>query len=285
MWASRVGRAIVKRVILRAPQQQHRVVYRRAKFSNQASSKPQVVTKAAKKSLLEECQVDQGFWLGVGSASAVVAYVKLVPHDTQVAQLRRLVAWMRAVGGISADTLTDTQLLEDFLKRNLVAALNVTLASPAFYFMWHLIHGTPVHFTLVRSLTGTARIIPFMTFFYAILGVGGAMLTNYFMKTGNDYEAAKGNANTVFLLCGLVVLEAIVEMRGCGVPFSSMPPVAFVLFVPTLIGRLAAGVLVQQQKVGEDKVRLLPDKWATEGSEMQQKVCLFVGSRARCVLT
>ena len=178
----------------------------------------------------------------------------------------------RAVVAAFAHGMVPTQLLGDFLERNLVAALNVTLASPAFYFMWHLIHNTPLHITFIRSLTGTVRIIPFMGIFYSLLGVGGAVLTNYFMKGGSSYEDAKSNANAAFLLSGLVALEAIVELRGCGVPFANMSPMAFAVFLPVLVGRLVSGVFIQQQKVGStDSSRLLPDSWEN-GSAAQKQV-------------
>jgi hypothetical protein len=52
--------------------------------------------------------------------------------------------------GLEKSKITDKQLLEDYFKKNLLAAQNVLLASPSFYFMWHLIHGTSINMSLIR---------------------------------------------------------------------------------------------------------------------------------------
>jgi hypothetical protein len=48
-----------------------------------------------------------------------------------------------------------------------------------------------------------------------------------------------------------------------------MNPAAFLLFIPALIGRLATGVLTQQQKVGVESESIYPDEWK-EGPTWQQ---------------
>ena len=60
----------------------------------------------------------------------------------------------------------------------------------------------------------------------------------------------------------------IVELRGCGVTFAQMTGSSFILFIPALTGRLATGVLTQQQKVGTHSENLLPPSWA-EGPTWQ----------------
>jgi hypothetical protein len=44
---------------------------------------------------------------------------------------------------------------------------------------------------------------------------------------------------------------------------------SFILFIPALVGRLAAGVLTQQQKTGTESEPLLPASWqvSTEAAE------------------
>ena len=245
---------------------------RGARFCSNGAAKVRAETQV---SFLKQCQVDSGFWQGLVLGGGVAAYLMLVSKEERIRHVQKLLAWWRRVGGVSEDLISDKQLLGDFLERNLVAALNVTLASPAFYFMWHLIHDTPLHITFIRSLTGTVRIIPFMGIFYSLLGVGGAVLTNYFMKGGSSYEDAKSNANAAFLLSGLVALEAVVELRGCGVPFANMSPMAFAVFLPVLVGRLVSGVFIQQQKVGStDSSRLLPDSWENGSAAQKQLVAV-----------
>ena len=71
------------------------------------------------------------------------------------------------------------------------------------------------------------------------------------------------------MLSGFVFIEAVVELRGCGVTFGQMNPVAFLLFIPALVGRLATGVLTQQQKVGVVSESVYPEEWRT-GPTWQQ---------------
>ena len=71
------------------------------------------------------------------------------------------------------------------------------------------------------------------------------------------------------MLSGFVFVEAIVELRGCGVTFGQMTASSFLIFVPALIGRLATGVLTQQQKVGVESESVLPADWQ-EGPTWQQ---------------
>lgn len=79
---------------------------------------------------------------------------------------------------------------------------------------------------------------------------------------------------------GFVFVEAVVELRGCGVTFAQMTLSSFAVFVPALVGRLAAGVLTQQSKVGQEFVPLVPAAWET-GSAWQQS--LYRLSCALCI--
>ena len=81
-------------------------------------------------------------------------------------------------------------------------------------------------------------------------------------------QAATPNAGSVstagiaVMLSGFVFVEALVELRGCGVTFAQMTGSSFIIFIPALVGRLATGVLTQQQKVGaEASEPLLPKSW------------------------
>jgi hypothetical protein len=68
-----------------------------------------------------------------------------------------------------------------------------------------------------------------------------------------------------------VFVEAIVELRGCGVAFAQMTISSFILFVPALVGRLAAGVLTQQAKVGTESVPVVPPEWEHSKEQWQRE--------------
>lgn len=213
----------------------------------------------APKSFAERAQIDSGFYQGAGLLGAALALV----FGTSDEQKRRaLVATVETFRswGVKVDNVPDHLLIVDHIKLNLEAARNVLLASPSFYFMWHLIHGQSVPTCVLRGLTGTIRIVPFMGAFYSLLALALPYFTSDFMdRFEQGYEEAKGNAQTFMLLSGLVCLEALVELRGCGVGFNQLRLGAFVVFVPALVGRLAAGVLTQANKVGEEFVSVLPN--------------------------
>jgi len=145
----------------------------------------------------------------------------------------------------------------------------VLMASPVFYFMFSIMHSQTVAVSCVRSITGSLRIVPFMGFFYGFFACVCPFVTDYFMKGGQTYDEANGTAAMVVMLSGFVFIEALVELRGCGVTFSQMTASSFLLFIPALVGRLAAGVLTQQQKVGTESEPLLPASWL-DGPTWQQ---------------
>ncbi len=92
------------------------------------------------------------------------------------------------------------------------------------------------------------------------------------MNQGQTYKEAHGNTGLALFLSGFAALEAVVELRGCGVPFSSMSAGALAIFVPFLIGRLAAGVVTQQAKVGTKSESLLPPEWKESADDMKRQL-------------
>uniref|UniRef100_A0A7S1J3Y1 Uncharacterized protein n=1 Tax=Eutreptiella gymnastica TaxID=73025 RepID=A0A7S1J3Y1_9EUGL len=188
----------------------------------------------------------------------------LLPAETKASGMAGLVRTFRALG-IKEANLSNTELLEDHIKRNLVAGWNVFLASPSFYFLWHLVHKAGFTTSAVRSITGSVRIVPFLGLLYGTCACAIPWTTSLLMDRGQSVTEAKSNASTVVMLSGVAVLEAIVELRGCGVAFNQMTVGALLCFVPALIGRLAAGVLVQQQKIGGEFHNVLPPAWKLDG--------------------
>ena len=82
------------------------------------------------------------------------------------------------------------------------------MASPAFYFLFALIHQQPLSTSTVRALTGTLRIVPFMGLFYAGFAVVGPFTTAYFMRKGQSYDDAQGTAGVALMLGGLCWVRA-----------------------------------------------------------------------------
>lgn len=80
---------------------------------------------------------------------------------------------------------------------------------------------------------------------------------------------------------GFVFVEAIVELRGCGVTFAQMTLSSFVVFVPALVGRLAAGVLTQQAKVGTESAPVVPAEW--EDSKVEWQRSAFRAAKTLCI--
>ena len=57
--------------------------------------------------------------------------------------------------------------IESWMGYDALAACNVLMASPVFYFMFARIYGEPLSVCTVRAFTGSLRIVPFMFSFYA----------------------------------------------------------------------------------------------------------------------
>ena len=119
-----------------------------------------------------------------------------------------------------------------------------------------------------------------MSSFYAIFALAGPIMAQKLMEQGMEYKAARENSGTILMFGGLIGVEAIVELQGCGVAFASMRPAAFAIFIPALIGRLATGVLTQFRKIGEEYQNLLPVEWK-EGNAVQQ--WCYRGFEAMCI--
>ena len=200
---------------------------------------------AAKESLIVQGQVDSGMWQGLGLLAAVVGGVTVSSEEQRSSAVRTLLGWYRSCG-LKESLISDRRLIEDYVRKNAVAAVNVLMASPVFYFAFSKIYGTSFVVSFIRSITGSLRIVPFMGFFYSFFAVVCPFVTQYFMEKGQSYEEASTTASIVVMLSGFVFIEALVELRGCGVTFGQMTASSFILFIPALIGRLATGVLTQQ---------------------------------------
>eukprot|EP00962_Isochrysis_galbana_P013657 scaffold3871_cov97-Isochrysis_galbana.AAC.16 len=74
----------------------------------------------------------------------------------------------------------------------------------------------------VQAMTGTMRIIPFMGFFYSSFALICPFVTDAMMRRGQSYAEAQSTAGTAVMLSGFVFVEAVVELRGCGVTFAQV---------------------------------------------------------------
>lgn len=231
---------------------------------------------AKEEGLLAKGQVDSGFFQGTALFAGVMFGAQASSEEQRATALDGLVGWYRTMGVSS--NITDRQLIEDFMRKNVAAAANVVMASPVFYFTFSTIVGETLAVSLVRALTGTMRIVPFMGVFYGAFAIISPFLVDYFMQdnfmgAAQTYEAATGTAGLVMIMSGFVAIEAVVELRGCGVLFSQMTASSFAIFIPALVGRLACGVLLQQAKTGggdESSFVLLPASWGEAGAPTWQ---------------
>lgn len=217
--------------------------------------------------VLREGQVDSGFFQGTLLLGGICGSVQLASDEQRAKAISTIISVMRTCGLDSR--ISDRQLIEDYLRKNATAAVNVIFASPTFYFMFAKMHGQSLLVSSVRAFTGSMRIVPFMGFFYGAFAVICPFVTSALMARGQTYKEAQGNAGVAVLLSGFVFVEALVELRGCGVTFAQMTPASFLIFIPALIGRLATGVMTQQAKVGMESEPLFPESWR-EGPTWQQ---------------
>ena len=228
------------------------------------SSSSAAETQPANNSLLEHYHMDRGFFRGSGLLLALSGAAVLVPTETKGDVMAGTVRTFRSLG-VSEQAIPDAVLLHDHFRRNFLAMYNNALSCPTFYFLWHLIHGAGAATSAVRALTGTARVVPFLVGLYGSAACTTPFLTVGLMRRGQEYKPASKNAAAAVMLSGVAVFESLVELRGCGVAFGNMTPVAVGLFIPAIIGRLAAGVLVQQQKVGTEFQSVVPADWKAAG--------------------
>ena len=104
--------------------------------------------------LLVEGQVDSGMWQGAALLGAVVAGVQLASEKQRETAINALLGGYRACG-LTADKISDRQLIEDYVRKNAAAAVNVVMASPTFYFLFAKMHGQSLAVSSVRAFTGT----------------------------------------------------------------------------------------------------------------------------------
>ena len=204
----------------------------------------------------EQAQIDGNFYLGAGMLAACGAAIMGTSDEQKKKVVVATVNAYRACG-VSVSNVSDEKLVKDHIVTNIWAAKCLALASPSFYFMWNLTHSETLVTSLLRSVTGTVKIIPFTTALYGLLSLTIPLAMSTMFKE-QDYEAAKGNSKIAMMVSGLASIEAMIELRGCGV--TVMPTVgSFLIFYPALLGRLATGVLLQQGKVGTESTNILPD--------------------------
>lgn len=110
--------------------------------------------------LLREGQVDSGMWQGAAVLGGVIAGMQLSSEEQRRKVVCSVLGAYRACG-LSSE-ITDRQLIEDFVRKNVAAACNVLLASPVFYFMFSKMHSQSFLISSIRAFTGTFRIVPFM---------------------------------------------------------------------------------------------------------------------------
>jgi len=247
-------------------------------FVRFSGSAPGSGTKPA--SFAEAGQFDSGFYQGTSLLAGVLVGSAVIPFETQREGLRQVVSGFRTLG-LGQDVMSDEVLVRDYLRKNALAAQNVLIASPTFYFLFSYITGQNLAVCAARSVTGTMRIVPFMGLFYGAFACLAPFATQLVMKTtGKSYDESVSQANIALMLGGFVFVEAVVELRGCGVTFAQMTLSSFAVFVPALVGRLAAGVLTQQSKVGTESVPVVPPEWA-DGTDWQRQA--FRMSKVLCL--
>jgi hypothetical protein len=82
-------------------------------------------------------------------AGAIAASV-LVPFEAQLTVLKKTVEIFRSAG-LSREAISDEVLVTDFLRKNALAAQNVLIASPTFYFLFSWITGQSVAVCCARG--------------------------------------------------------------------------------------------------------------------------------------
>lgn len=124
----------------------------RARAACTGSSRQQLLRPAARKLstsaaesesglawLLREGQVDSGFWQGSALFGGTLLTVYLATDAQRVAAIDSLMQGYRRAG--LSDQMTDRKVIEDYVRKNAAAAVNVIYASPTFYFLFAKMHG------------------------------------------------------------------------------------------------------------------------------------------------
>eukprot|EP00941_MAST-03F_sp_MAST-3F-sp1_P001152 g1152.t1 len=241
----------------------------------QVSSAPKSFRTFSSSTFQTEAQIDGGVYQGLTILGAALLWSYAAPESVKTSLLVSTTGFFRSIG-LCEKTITNKMLLEDYFQRNIEAAKNVVLASPAFYGVWHFVHGCSLKVSFMRSISGSIRIMPFMILFYGGFAVISPFVTSYFMQSHDqDYATASGNSGVAMMFSGFALLESVVELRGCGVGFAQMNiPMTFFIFLPALILRLCAGVLTQQQKAGPNSEfqSVIPKSWSSENASAPQKI-------------
>ena len=233
---------------------------RRRSFSN-------TITKESWK---ERAQVDSMVYIGVAAFLGAQAFDRCASDETKQNLAEAVIGWYRWVG-VKEEYVTNRQLADDYIKKYLAACINCLLASPAFYFLYHLIHEQGLKWSLARSFTGTVRIVPIMAVMYGATAMTTPILNNYFQSQGQSYKDATSTSQVVVLIGGMSFLESVVELQGCGVPLANITPTAILVFMPALIGRIVAGVFVQASKTGQTFENVLPESWKSPDAPAWQR--------------
>jgi len=218
----------------------------------------------------ERAQVDTMVYVGVASFFGWNAFEIFASDDTKRNIAKSVIGWYRNMG-VKSEHISDSQLVNDYMKKYMAACINCLLASPAFYFLYHLIHQQGFAWSVARSFTGTVRIIPIMAVMYGATAAATPVLNEIFQSRGQSYAEATSTSQVVVLIGGMSFLESIVELQGCGVPLSNITPTAILVFMPALIGRIVAGVFVQASKTGQEFNNVLPSSWASENAPEWQR--------------
>jgi hypothetical protein len=253
--------------------QQKKTFVTRTKSRRQASSAEEksgenIFHVKKPKTFQEMAQVDTLVVAGVVIAGGAGYLAYGTTQEEKKDYLVQVLYKLRALG-INKSNLDDEKLANMFMKCIEGAANNV-MASPLFYTAWHLIHRQSLPVSIVRGITGTLRIAPFMALFYFFAGIVVPYSTNHFMNTGKDFDTAY-NYSFYTLTLALSILEVVVELVGCGVAFKQMSVAPLLVFYPALIGRIASGVLLQIEKTGEEFQNILSKDFNAENAPAWQR--------------
>ena len=248
-----------------------RLFVTRTKITSQAAGKTKekkILDVKKPETFQEMASIDSMVVSGlfIAGGSCYLAYGTTA--ETKKDYLLDVLSKLRSLG-INKSNIDDEQLANMFMKCIEGAANNI-MASPLFYTAWHLIHRQSLPVSIIRGITGTLRITPFMALFYVFAGVFVPYSTNYFMNTGKDYGTAY-NYSYYTLTLALSVLEVVVELLGCGVGFSQMSVAPLLVFYPALIGRIVSGVLLQIEKTGEEFQNILSDDFNADNAPAWQR--------------
>lgn len=79
-------------------------------------------------------------WQGLALLSGVASAVSLSSEEQRSSAVATLLGWYRTCG-LKEELISDRKLIEDHVRKNAIAACNVLMASPVFYFAFSKIYG------------------------------------------------------------------------------------------------------------------------------------------------